>query len=257
MDAKIKKWNNRAQVTIFIIIALMLVVIIAMIFVARTPPRPQITDEKSPQPYIDGCAKLYIKEALQKIQTYGGSLSPGLSVMYNDFNRSYLCYTSLYFQPCVNQRPRLKEYIESQITEYIKPKLTECFLSLSDELKKRYEIQMDNIEVTTRLAPNEVLVEINKKFVMSRGGVTSKEFNSFKIQLIHPIYKISEIANEIVNQEAQFCNFDNLGYMIMYPDYEITKFETGNADIIYTIKDRNSGNDFTFAVKSCPLPPGM
>ncbi len=235
---------------------MMLVVIIAILFVARTPPKVQITDEKSPQPYIDICTKQYVKEALKKIQTYGGDLSPKLSVIYNDFNRSYLCYTSRYFQPCINQRPRLIEHIEGQITEYIKPKLNECFLSLSDGLKKRYDIQMDSMEVATRLSPNEVLVEINKKFVMSRGGITSKEFNSFKIQVMHPIYKLAEITNEIVNQEAQFCNFDNLGYMTLYPDYDITKFETGNADIIYTVKDRNSGNDFTFAVKSCPLPPG-
>lgn len=251
------KMNNRGQVTIFIIIALMLAVLIALIFVARTPPKYGISSEGSPQPYIDGCTKQYVKEALKKIEMYGGDLSPKFSVIYNDTNRSYLCYTNQYFKPCINQRPRLIEHIESQITEYIKPRLLdECFVSLSEKMKNRYDVQMGDMDVKTRLFPNEVLVEVNRKFIMSREGVKSREFDSFKIQLIHPIYNLAEISNEIVNQEAQFCNFDNLGYMIMHPEYDITKFETGNSDIIYTVKDRNSGNDFNFAIRSCALPPG-
>lgn len=250
--------RKKGQITIFIIIALMLVVLIAMIFVARAPPKIVINDEKSPHSYIETCTKEAVNEALKKIQTYGGDLSPKLSVMHNNFNRSYLCYNSAYFQPCINQRPKLIEHIEGQITEYIKPKLIECFDNLKTDLEKRYDpIQMGDMEVDTRLAPREILVHINRKFVMSRGEVKTREFNDFKVQIIHPIYNLAEISNEIVNQEAQFCNFDNLGYMIIYPDYDITKFETGNADIIYTVKDRKSGQDFNFAIRSCALPPGF
>jgi len=45
--------------------------------------------------------------------------------------------------------------------------------------------------------------------------------------------------------------------MIFYPKYDMNKFRTGDSDIIYSIKDRLSGEEFVFAVKSCTLPPGF
>ena len=68
---------------------------------------------------------------------------------------------------------------------------------------------------------------------------------------------VAEIAGEIVNQESDYCNFDTLGFMIIYPEYDVSKFETGDGILIYQIIDRNSNKEFTFAIRGCVLPPGM
>lgn len=248
---------KKGQVTIFIIIALMIVVLIAMIFVSRIPPKVDISDDKTPHSFIESCTKQAVQEALKKIQETGGDIGPKLSVRYENINRSYLCYTTRFYQPCVNQRPGLIEHIETQITEYIKPKLLTCFDSLESDLSKRYQIEMGDMEVKTKLAPKEVLIEINRKFKMSRGDTKTMEFENFKIQLLHPIYDLAKVSNEIVNQEARFCSFNALGYMTVYPQFDITRFKTGDADIIYKVKDRSSAQDFNFAIRSCPLPPGF
>jgi hypothetical protein len=75
--------------------------------------------------------------------------------------------------------------------------------------------------------------------------------------LVHPLYDISKVAVEITNQESEFCAFDTTGFMTIYPKYDISKFETGNADTIYTVKDRRTGEQFIFAIRSCALPPGF
>ncbi len=257
MDVKIRKMNLKSQITIFIIIALMIIVLIAMIFVARIPPKLEINDDRVPHSFIGSCTKQAVEESLKKIQETGGDINPRLSVRYENLNRSYLCYTLQYYKPCINQRPRLIEHIESQITEYISPKISQCFISLESDLSKRYQIEMGDMEIKTKLAPKVVLVEINRKFKMSRGETKAREFENFKIQLLHPIYDLAKVSNEIVNQEAQFCTFNALGYMTVYSDFDITRFKTGDSDTIYKIKERNSDQDFNFAIKSCPMPAGF
>ena len=58
---------------------------------------------------------------------------------------------------------------------------------------------------------------------MSRGD-TVREFNVFNANVIHPLYDLAEVAMEIANQESKYCNFDNLGFMVFYPDF-ISYFE--------------------------------
>jgi len=76
------------------------------------------------------------------------------------------------------------------------------------------------------------------------------------MNLVHPIYNFAEIAMEIVNQESHFCNFDELGFMIMNPRFDVVKFITGDADVIYMIKDYETNQKFRFAIRSCTFPPG-
>lgn len=257
MAVKILKMNSRGQVTIFIIIALILVVITAMIFIAISPPKPGISVEKAPHSTIELCAKKAVEEAIKKIEINGGDIDTSFSVMYNNINRSYLCYTNQYYKPCVNQRPKLIEHIQDEITNYITPRVSDCFDSLKTELDKRYQtIEMGEMKITTRLSPGEVLVNIDRKFKMSNGE-TSKEFDNYKMALVHPMYDLAKITAEITNQEAQYCTFNTAGFMTIYPEYDITRFKTGNSDTMYIVKDRRSGEEFNFAIRSCVMPPGF
>lgn len=249
--------SKRSQITIFIILALIIVVLIALVFIVRQPPKIEPVDEKSPQAFIESCTKDYLEQALAKISKHGGDISPGFSVMHMGVNLSYLCYTSEYYKTCVNQKPKLIEHIEKEITKDISPSIIECFNSLKTNLdKKNYNVEMGDIIITTKLKPKEVSVEIKRNFKMSRENDV-REFNDFKIGLINPMYELAETAMEIVNQESQYCNFDTLGFMIIYPDFDIYKTKTGDSDIIYRIADRKTKKDFNFAIKTCVMPAGV
>jgi len=52
-------------------------------------------------------------------------------------------------------------------------------------------------------------------------------------------------------------DFDDLGFMILNPQYDIVSTITGDADTIYVVKERATNQQFIFATKSCPLPPGF
>jgi len=261
MDEKIKmirnKINQKAQITIFIILALILIVGIIFIFLLRQAPKTQIVSEENPQAFIESCTRDAVEEALDIIMIHSGSLEPKGTVMYQGENITYLCYNALHYRSCINQQPLLIEHIEDEIYKYIKPRISNCFQVLETTLEPRYEVSMDeNWDLTTKLTSNGVEINIDRDFKMQRGE-NIRSFNLFKVNIIHPIYRLAEIAMEIVNAEARYCNFDTLGFMIIYPEYDINKFRTGDSSTIYSIKDLTTNKEFKFAVRSCAIPPGF
>jgi len=248
---------KKAQVTIFVILALILVVAIILLFLLINQPDIEVIDIENPQAYIESCTRDAVEEAIDIISSQGGDIIPQGSVMYMDNNLAYLCYNANYYEPCINQRPMLIEHIEGEIDSYIWSKVDNCFNFLKAELeKKNYDISMGEMVLTTKLQSKQVVVDIARDFKMSKNDETQK-FKNFRMNLVHSLYDLVKVAVEIVNQEARYCNFDILGFMIFYPEYDLDKFRTGDSDVIYTIRERGSRNQFIFAVRSCALPPGF
>jgi len=248
---------KRSQVTIFIILALILVVGIVLIFVLIKKPEIQIEDVKNPQAYIESCTHDAVEEAIDILSEQGGDISPKGSTMFRGKNITYLCYNANYYAPCINQRPLLIEHIQDEITNYITPKVENCFQSLKKELeKKNYIVEIGEMELKTELQTEQVSVNINRDFKMSNRD-TTREFKNFKMNLVYPIYEMLKVAMKITNQEAEFCNFDILSFMIFYPEYDVSKFRPGNSDVIYQIRDKTTNQEFKFAIRSCALPPGF
>lgn len=250
--------GKHAQVTAFIIIALMIIacVILLLFFIKRSPVVKQ-TDFKSPQAYMESCTREALFEAVNRISSNGGDIIPKGSVLFNSSEITYLCYTSNYYEKCINQRPILIEHMENEIKEYIDPKIEECFNNLFSNLRQEYSVDTTNEKnVIVKIRPKEISVNINREIILKKGEESNK-LKEFSTVISHPLYDLGKIAMEIVNQESHYCNFDNLGYMIIYPQYDIKKFKTGDSDIIYNINDRSTGESFRFAIRSCVIPAGI
>tara|TARA_Y100000034_G_scaffold63700_1_gene77011 strand:- start:172 stop:939 length:768 start_codon:yes stop_codon:yes gene_type:complete len=253
----VKKMNQRGQVTIFIILAMIIVIGIAILFVLIKKPDLQIEDVESPQAYIESCTRDFVEEAIGILSKQGGDIEPEGSVMYKGKDITYLCYTSTNYATCLNQRPMLIEHIQQEITDYISPKVENCFQQLKIDLeKKNYVVEIGNMNLKTKLQTRQVLVNIDRDFKMTKREST-RDFKNFKMSLVNPIYDLAKIANEITNQQAKYCHFSELGFMIFYPQYNIEKIITGDADIIYKTTDKNTNQQFTFAIRTCPMPGGL
>ncbi len=256
MDAEIKLFNKHGQITIFIIFALIIIVIILIFFLLKKYPETEVMDDNNPQAYIESCLRESVDDALKALSPQGGDIEPKGSVLFFGIERTHLCYNNIFYEKCINQRPLLVEHIETEITNYITPLISKCFWNLESRLGRRYEIETGEMKITTRLHPKQVVVEIDKEFKMIR-GTNIRYFNHFRMNMIYPIYDFAKIATEIANQEAQYCHFDELGYMILYPEYDISSTITGESNTIYTIRERATNKEFTFATKSCFLPAGF
>jgi len=249
--------SKRSQVTIFIILALIIVVAIALIFVLFRKPTISLSPEDNPQAYIEKCVKDAAEEALDILMPQGSYIEPTNYVLYENNKIGYLCYNTNFYQQCINQEPMLIKHIEQEIIDYIEPKITGCFNSLRGELREKdYEVTMKSMKINAELQPKKVIINIDRVFELVKNKET-RSFTKFKTQVLSPVYELSEIALEIVNQEAKFCYFEYLGYMIFYPKYNIEKFVTGDDAKIYTLTEIITNKKFKFAIKSCVLPPGL
>lgn len=248
--------SKRSQITIFIILAMILVVAFIILFMLRRGAPAETIDEENPQAFIESCTSQAVEEALDILMPVGGDINPRGSVMFKGVNITYLCYNSNYYKPCINQRPMLIEHVEKEITSYIEPKVASCFKVLESKLGTRYDIESGEMKITTRLVPKQVSINIDKHFKITKEDKII-EFNNFKVAIVHPIYEMLEVAHDIVQSEITFCNFDILTYGVMNTNYKIDKFRNGDSDILYTIGDITTNKQFKFAVRSCALPPGF
>lgn len=252
--------NKKAQITIFIIIAVLMVVAILLIFFAVRQRNVSVQEMLDPNSNIQKCTKDAVEKAVDIMLPQGGYISPTNYKLFNNNKAAYLCYNKNYYFPCINQEPIYISHLEKEITNYIKPKIDECFYSLQLELEKRnYNIETGGLEVTAEVVPNNIKIHINKKFDLTRNEET-RSYKKFEVKLISPLFDLANIAREIVNQESKYCNFEYLGFMLFYPRFDIDKNAVGSAETaskIYIIGDRNSGKRLYIAIRSCAIPPGF
>jgi len=252
----VEKMRKKAQVTIFIILALILVVSIVLVFLLIKRPDVSVGDDENPQAYIESCVNEAVEESVEILLKNGGDLEPKGGLLHDGKEITFLCYNKEYYKPCVNQRPMLVEHMEDEITSYIKPRVSNCFQSLESQLESRYDVVTGTMELETKLQKGKVVVDIKKDFKMTRGDKI-QSFSEFETSLVSPIYDLSKVAMEISNQEAEYCNFDSLGFMIIYPKYDINKLRTGDSDTVYKVEDITTNQEFKFAIRSCALPAGF
>jgi len=258
--------RKKGQMTIFIIAGVAIIALIALFLLARSGIIPGTGGSvgQDPQGILDSCLEKPIQEAIDKISFQGGYTEPKL---YRTFqfkedkeahNIAYLCYNQNYYYPCINQEPMLIQHAKDEIKNYISGDVTKCFNELVKNLEKKgYEVNSNgalNFEVN--LMPKKVEVDIRKSLVLSKSGETSN-YQTFKVVVQDRIYDLLIVSQEIVSQEARFCNFEQLGYMLLYTQFSIDKFRTGDSTTIYTVEDRQSQEKFRFAVRSCVIPPGI
>lgn len=258
--------KKKGQVTIFIIIAVIIIAAIALFFVFRSGVIPGVggpAHEITPAPFLDTCLRDKTREGIEIISLQGGYINNPLHIrfMFEEEgvyrNISYLCYTSNYYIPGDNKQPMLIQHLKSEVENYISEEVEFCFNELVSSIKDQgYEVdsQYDGFDV--ELMPGRVVTEIYGEISSTKTGETSKQ-EDFRIITNSKFYDLSLVVHEIVSQEARFCNFEYLGYMLTYPKFKIDYFRVQDASIIYTVEHVDTNERFRFAVRGCVIPPGM
>ncbi|MFH1586148.1 MAG: hypothetical protein ABIB79_05255 [archaeon] len=248
--------KKRGQVTIFVIIGIVVVVLGVLIYLFY--PRISTTlgfGEESPSSFIQNCIEDEIKTNVDLLSNQGGSLSPSHYIIYNNEKIEYLCYTSEYYVTCVMQQPMLQEHIESEIQKGIKKESADCFAELEDSYKKKgYTVNLNSGNTTVELLPNRILTTFNKELTLTNGE--AKTYDSFKVVVNNNLYELIGIANSILNWEARYGDAETTTYMNYYHDLQVQKKKQTDGSTIYIIKELNTGDKFQFASRSVAWPPG-
>src|SRR3990172_10717990 len=131
-------YNKSGQVTIFIIIAVVIVAIGIAVYFLYPQISSTLGGEQDPNAFIQTCMEDEIQDNVDMVSSQGGSLDPELFILYQDERIEYLCYTEKYAPSlCVVQRPLLDNSIESEIKNGIEPEVKDCFSQLQSNFESR------------------------------------------------------------------------------------------------------------------------
>lgn len=248
--------KKRAQMAIFVIIALFIVLALVLLLTLKKNPIIVTSNDVNMKSSVEKCARDAINEAAEKMLSQGGFITPLNYKKYNNINIEYLCENIGYYSQCVNQHPMLINEEINEIKNYIEPIVEQCFESSKNELEKRlYNVSMQSSNLTIEFAPGKIILRIDKKINIQKAE-QSQIFDGFRVETINPLYDLSNVAVEIANQEAKYCYFEYVGYMILYPQFSIEKIALSDSTKIYTIEDVQSKKKMNIAIRSCVMAPG-
>ena len=246
--------DKKAQTALFVIIAVVIVAGVSLFFFLREGINvaPKVTE---PQQYIEKCMRDAGIDALKLLTKHGGNINPESYAMYGGEKIGYLCYTTDYYSKCVNQQPMLKYSVENEITGYTAQKVEACFSQLKQQLEKMgYSVKSGNLQLQATLQPKKVVIDALLPLTIAKEE--TKSFEKFQAVILSPIYGQAILAQEIVNSEINYGDYDQLSYMLYHQNTDVEKKIAGDTTI-YTLKERVSGQRFLFATRSYVMPPGF
>jgi len=244
--------GKKAQVTIFILIAILIFAVLVVVFYPRIKVFFAPTE---PVSYVEECIKPEVESIIEKISLQGGSSKPSLYLAYQGNNVEYLCYTNLYYKTCVMQQPMLKQHIEREVKDYIEAKAKNCINGLKDEMEKKgYSVSASYQSTDVQIIPNNIDVIINAKVSLTKEGTQS--FNKFEVRQRSEFYDLVMLAGSILNLETRYGTAESTTYMFYYPDIRVEKLAQGDGSKIYILTNKGTEEKFMFATRSLAWPGG-
>ena len=249
-------WGKRAQVTIFIIVAIIIVAIGVLIYSFYPQIKSSIgAGEKNPPSYIQTCLEDEIKNAVNKLSLQGGSISPENYVMYYNNKVEYLCYTNEDYNRCVVQQPMLKQHIESEIKNEIESSVSSCFASMKSSYEKRgYGVSLSSGDRRIELLPKRIVGTFNYSFSLTKDS--TERYDSFPVVVNNNLYELVAIANSIIDWEVAYGDVETTLYESYYHNLRVEKKAKSDGSKIYILTDLDTRNKFQFASRSMVLPGG-
>ena len=250
--------NKRGQVTIFIIIALVIVALAVLIYFLY----PRIFssasfDAQNPEKYLQECIEKDLQESIEILSSQGGDFNPTNYYLYLGEKLKYLCYTNEYYKLCTVQEPFLQNSIESKISENISTKINECWNFLIETYEGKGYSVSDKIGTTkTEILPERVILRfIDYELSVTKADVETHK--SFNIILNNNIYELLEIATNIVEWETSLGDADMWAYMMFFKHIKAEKIKQTDDTKVYIITNKDTGEKFQFASRTLAFPPGL
>jgi len=250
---------KRGQITLFVIIAIVIVAVLIIFFIYALPKIKAYFS--NPQTSLENCFKDSIEKELPKILLAGGTLKPELYFMYEGGMVDYLCYTSEYYKTCVMQKPFIKQDIESQLKTAISADVQKCFDSYTEKLRiKGYVVSVspEAADLSIQILPKEIVAYLNNQITAKKGEetISYSGANLFNAKISSNVYEILMVASSILNFEARYGDSNPETYMFYYKNLKVEKKKQSDGTKVYILTDKNTEEKFKFATRSLAWPPG-
>ena len=247
------KMRKSGQVSIFVIVAIVIVGVVLVIFVF--PKIEVFSGDVEPNSYLKSCIEPSTQEILNVLVKQGGYAEPTNYLMYKGDKIQYLCYISEDYLPCLIQQPLLVKHIEQEIKKFVEPRAKKCI----DDLKEKYEKQDYIVEST----PGEINISIipgsiNVDFIspMTVTKERTQTFRKFEVGMESGLYELIMTAVNILNFESTYGDSETNMYLKYYPDLKIEKTRR-EGGTVYKLSDVITEEEFSFATRGLMWPSGF
>lgn len=249
---------KRSQVTIFVIIAIIIVAAVAGYFMMFGLPGGGVSIE-SPQDYIESCAEGALEEVEEIFMENNGFFEDDYSAYttYKGEKVPYLCIVSEFYEPCIPQEPILIEKIRRTIEEYVQVRVEDCFSTIVKEYEgSGYDIEEGELSIEIEFPERRIRASVSKDLSLKRDESVNV-FDKFSGEISSPLYDLVDLSRKIINFETAVCEFDKDTWDLVYSEILVKRFRASDQSKIYSLLDRKTDKELKFAVKTCLLPAGI
>lgn len=241
---------KRGQVTIFIILAIILIILASVFFLVNQSKKQTTPTTIQPlQNFIQQCIDKTAKQAI----VYTSERAGYYQIPENSLDN----LTPYYFYQDKNLMPS-KEEIQNQISNYINNNLNSCLNNFTNF--QDFQIQKSEITTKTKIQKDKVSIEINFPLSISKDKQTYT-LEKFDTQVTARLDTIYNAINTIIQEQVKNPEALNPHYV-----YQIATENNLNIkmigfienSIIFTITDKDSQINeqnliFIFANKYTPI----
>ena len=264
--------GEKAQVTIFVILAVVIVGAVILFFAFTD------SGQKIIAPLIPGGSKnagnieeqltncilekknlggdILFDSEVNSILKNGGEKNPKFFYLHQSIPHKYLCYSANYYEPCVNQQPLLVQKVESEIKNSLSPTIEVCIEELKNDLNDAgFDTRNENLNVSVDITGENINIKIDYPLKIKEGE-SVRSFDKFEIKKASGAYQLILVADSIVSFETKYGDSDPVAYMSLYPNTRIEKLKISDGTTLYKISDRTTMEEMNFATRSYAIPIG-
>jgi hypothetical protein len=241
--------DNKGQVTIFVLSAIVIVVGLIIFFLWSTP---NYLEDNVGIGGFDKCIEDAVGSKIFILGNNGGFVAPEFTYNYDGKKYVYYCYTPKYYELCSIQVSLLKNLFTSQLEKYIREDVDNCYRNFLEEFHDNgYDVDEGNIGYTIEIDPGTVRVQIDVPT-----SVGNQRLSDFSVEFNSKLYELIMFATNFVQFESYYGNVDLRSYELLYPEYTFEKVKRGDGTALYDITHTGSRDNIAFASRSLVRPAG-
>ena len=231
--------SKKAQITTFIIIGVVLLIIVGLIYFLRPVPEEIIVPPEA-QPvklFIDECLEGVSNTGIRLIARQGGYFVKDDALNFEEGTIAYGYASKESVLVSITE-------IEEQLARYTAATLREC-IDLEVFEEQGYSFKESEISAKAEILDNKVLFEIRYPLEITLGD-SRTELNRFAAEVNLPLGRMHSTALEIIMmilEDPEYINTDALADM----GYQVNIIPVSFNDMVYSIKDKETDLTFMFA----------
>ncbi len=246
---------KKGQVTAFMILGIVVVIVVILIYFARSElgvgrPKQQFLDLqlKSIQDEVNRCVDEKVPQGLKLFGLQGGTLKPASYKLYNGNQVQYLCSNIPNDNRCLNLLKPLGSMV-GDLNKYAEFELNNCLdPNKFKSLFGTYDINIGTLKIDIDLENEKTLVNVDYPVTLSKGDakITLPKITR---EIDAPIGGLYESVYQIINGYASTGDFLHEAYMFQNRGEIEIKRDTVYPDVIFVLNKKNSDYIFQFAIQ--------